>query len=94
MSKFKAFALIAVFSALANFTHSETLRMGTSVNAALFEHAGKPSRGMSQARVEAVYGRPNSRVAAIGDPPIARWEYADFVVFFEYNKVIHAVTKR
>ena len=55
---------------------------------------GRPTRGMTRARVEATYGSPENRVAAVGDPPISRWEYAEFVVFFEYDRVIHAVTKR
>ena len=63
-------------------------------NASRFEHAGKPSRGMTQERVEAKFGQPKSRVAAVGEPPISRWEYEDFVVFFEYDRVVHAVTRR
>jgi len=53
-----------------------------------------PTRGMSQDTVEQKFGIPESREAAVGDPPISRWEYKDFVVFFEYDKVIHAVVKR
>jgi hypothetical protein len=49
---------------------------------------------MSQARVEANFGTPQTRVSPVGDPPITRWEYSNFVVFFEYDKVIHSVTKR
>lgn len=94
MSKFKAFALIAVASAFATFAHAETLQMGASENAARFEQAGKPTRGMTQANVEAAFGSPQSSQDAVGEPPIARWEYANFVVFFEYDRVIHAVTKR
>jgi hypothetical protein len=30
-------------------------------------------------------------VAAVGQPPIARWVYPSFVVYFERNLVIHAV---
>ena len=54
----------------------------------------RPSRGMTQARVESTYGSPISREAPVGDPPITRWEYTDFVVFFEHDRVIHAVAKR
>lgn len=54
----------------------------------------RPTRGMTQARVEAKYGEPVRRVAAVGDPPIARWEYPEMVVYFEYDRVIHAVVKR
>ena len=52
---------------------------------------GRPSRGMSMERVEARFGAPDARRGAVGDPPISRWEYADFVVYFEYDDVIHAV---
>ena len=49
---------------------------------------------MTQTSVEAKYGAPASVKAPVGDPPITRWEYTDFVVYFEYDKVIHAVRKR
>jgi hypothetical protein len=55
---------------------------------------GRPTRGMTQANVEARYGAPASVKAPVGDPPITRWEYTNFVVYFEYDKVIHAVRKR
>lgn len=52
-----------------------------------------PSRGMSMEAVEAAFGTPLEKVPAVGDPPITRWIYADFVVFFEYDKVIHSVAQ-
>lgn len=56
--------------------------------------ADRPSRGMSEQNVEARFGAPAAKVAAVGEPPISRWEYADFVVYFEYDKVIHSVNRR
>ena len=53
--------------------------------------ANRPARGMSMEKVEATYGAPTNRVPAIGQPPITRWEYPTFVVFFENQLVIHAV---
>lgn len=50
-----------------------------------------PTRGASMAQVERQFGVPAERVAAVGQPPISRWVYPDFVVFFEYSHVIHAV---
>ena len=44
-------------------------------------------------KVASTWGQPAARNAAVGDPPISRWEYADFVVYFEYSRVIHAVQK-
>lgn len=51
----------------------------------------RPARGTSMERVENRFGPPTNRVAAVGDPPISRWEYPGFVVYFEYQYVIHAV---
>ena len=52
---------------------------------------GLPSRGTSMTQVEARFGAPTQRVAAVGQPPITRWVYPNFVVFFEYQHVVHAV---
>jgi hypothetical protein len=54
----------------------------------------RPSRGMSMNGVAAKWGSPVAKDAAVGQPPITRWEYSNFVVFFEYDHVLHAVTKR
>jgi len=51
----------------------------------------RPTRGMSMNAVLKHYGEPASRTAAVGEPPITRWTYPNFVVFFEYNIVLHAV---
>ena len=50
-----------------------------------------PSRGTSMTQVEARFGAPSERYAAVGQPPITRWVYPSFVVFFEYSHVVHAV---
>lgn len=51
----------------------------------------RPARGMSMHSVEARYGAPARRLDAVGQPPITRWEYPGFVVYFEHQIVIHAV---
>lgn len=51
----------------------------------------RPNRGMSMDTVEARWGTPKTKRSAVGDPPITRWEYPTFVVYFEYRNVIHAV---
>lgn len=74
--------------------------LGLTGQAAADSHMGdtmtgdRPSRGMSESSVESRFGAPVSKVAPVGDPPISRWEYADFIVYFEYDRVIHAVGKR
>jgi len=54
---------------------------------------GLPPRGTSMAQVEAQFGAPTQRYAAVGQPPITRWVYPTFVVFFEYQHVVHAVAQ-
>ncbi len=53
-----------------------------------------PVRGMSMEQVEAKYGRALEVVPAVGRPPITRWVYDDFTVYFEYLYVIRSVEKQ
>ncbi len=90
---------IAVFTlawllGLSTAAVADTLDLSPAQAREKFEQAGKPTRGMTQERVARDYGEPASRRSPVGDPPISRWEYPDFVVYFEYDKVIHAVAKR
>lgn len=52
-----------------------------------------PTRGQSSSLVLSRFGEPVQRFAARGEPPISRWEYPSFVVFFESGYVIHSVFK-
>jgi hypothetical protein len=50
-----------------------------------------PARGMSMDQVATKFGAPVSKTPAVGKPPISRWEYPGFVVYFEHEHVIHSV---
>jgi hypothetical protein len=50
-----------------------------------------PARGQTMNAVEAKFGTPQTRHAAVGAPPITRWDYAAFSVFFENDRLIDAV---
>ena len=54
--------------------------------------AEKPKRGVTMSQVEAKFGAPVTKHDAVGAPPITRWDYAGFSVFFERDRVIDAVT--
>jgi hypothetical protein len=59
----------------------------------------RPRPGMSMTAVESTYGAPSQRHAAVGgaiaeQPPITRWDYPSFSVYFENDRVIHAVARR
>ena len=50
-----------------------------------------PPRGMTKSRVLARYGKPVSQSGPVGQPPISRWDYPDYRLYFEYDHVLHAV---
>jgi hypothetical protein len=50
-----------------------------------------PARGMTMEQVSTKFGTPVSKVPAVGKPPISRWEYPGFIVYFEADHVIHSV---
>jgi hypothetical protein len=78
-------ALLAIGAA--GLAKAEELKMTPAPEAS----GERPSRGMSMDKVEATYGAPSKRVPSVGEPPISRWEYPGFVVYFEHQLVIHAV---
>jgi len=53
-----------------------------------------PGRGLTMAQVKDKFGSPSQEVAAVGTPPISRWEYPGYVVFFEGDRVLHTVLAR
>jgi len=91
MNKLRTLGLATLLIAFGGAATAETVNMQGASAAA---NDGHPTRGMTQQRVESKFGSPVSVVSPVGDPPITRWVYADFVVFFEYDRVIHAVAKR
>ncbi len=55
--------------------------------------SSRPKAGTSMSRVESTYGAPSERHGAVGEPPITRWDYPGFSVYFEHETVIHAVAR-
>lgn len=63
-----------------------------SADAAVF----KPEKGSSMKSVLREFGAPSRKHAAVGggsrrQPPITRWDYPGFAVFFEHDHVVDAV---
>ena len=55
-----------------------------------------PRRGVTMADVEKQFGQPATRHPTVGggtpaQPPITRWDYKDFAVVFERDRVIDTV---
>ena len=50
-----------------------------------------PGNGLTQAEVRARFGEPAATHAPVGDPPITRWDYDGWSVYFEYDRVLFTV---
>ncbi len=79
-------ALSAATPALA-----ETLSTDIGNPAAAGDH---PNRGSTMATVQGRFGEPVQRHATVGNPPITRWDYPQFSVYFENDRVLHSVLVR
>jgi len=53
-----------------------------------------PSNGMSMDDVRASFGDPSQQQAAVGDPPITRWDYPKWSVYFEHRLVLFTVLQK
>lgn len=70
----------------------------SSQSAAALPASALPPKGMSRAAVSSQFGQPHTRHAPVGggsprQPPITRWDYAGFSVFFEHDHVVDAVER-
>lgn len=84
------FLLALTASLLATVSQADTLAIPLGQQAAT-QQMSLPQRGISTQQVQQLHGEPVIRHAAVGQPPITRWDYAGFSVYFEYNHVIHSV---
>ena len=75
---------------LSGFAGAETIAVDSGI-AVKESDVAMPTRGMTMNQVAAKFGAPVTKVPAVGKPPISRWEYPGFVVYFEADHVIHSV---
>lgn len=91
------FAFIALFTTgllglISPITAAQTISVGQQ--AAQNQNINKPKEGMSKSLVQRMFGKPISISKPVGKPPISRWHYEYFTVYFEGNYVIHSVLNR
>ena len=82
------FAACAAFAAFA--VHAETIVFNDEVMVRE-STVERPRGGMKMEQVERKFGEPTKRHETVGKPPITRWDYPQFSVFFEGDRVIHSV---
>jgi hypothetical protein len=81
---------ISGFSLLASPAGAETIAVENGI-AVKESDVATPGRGMTMDQVATKFGAPVAKTPAVGKPPISRWEYPGFVVYFEHEHVIHSV---
>jgi hypothetical protein len=54
----------------------------------------RPQRGEKMPTVESRFGKPEKISGPVGEPPITRWDYPGYSVFFEYDTVLDTVVHR
>jgi hypothetical protein len=84
--------LAAVPAALlgASPAHAETIVIDDKVTVRASD-IPRPAAGQTMQAVEQRFGAPSERHPAVGTPAITRWDYPAFAVYFEKDRVIHAV---
>lgn len=53
-----------------------------------------PGKGQSMVQVEKKFGTPKEKQQPVGNPPITRWVYPGYTVYFENSHVIHSVVDK
>jgi hypothetical protein len=83
------FTFVAVVPGLAPSTAQADVLLIEEVRQV--ERMDLPVNGLSKADVEARFGVPETKHQPVGDPPITRWDYDSYSVYFEYDLVLFSV---
>lgn len=84
-------AFVVVLGLIAVVAQADTLLIERREAGEAMPH---PARGTLMSAVESTYGPPLHRVDPVGDPPITRWVYERFSVYFEHSHVITTVVNK
>lgn len=89
----KSFIVITTGAMFSPFAAADVLEMPGASSERPQESVAHtvPGRGMTMEQVRNRFGSPQEKVPPVGEPPITRWEYGDFTVYFEHNLVLHSV---
>jgi hypothetical protein len=89
--KIKSGIIVTLLSfSLPSFAEEQIIQVSKQSQAKI----NTPTLGQSMSKIEELFGQPLERSEAIGKPPITKWRYSEFTVYFEHDKVIHSVIHR
>ena len=86
----------SLLMAMAVPVHSDELNMKSVGDEPANSPEGvpRPTAGLSMEQVLQQFGEPQQKLDAVGNPPITRWAYETFIVYFEHKTVIHSVVPK
>lgn len=78
---------------LSPLPQAEEIIIGVAQQASEMAGIERPGNGQSREDVMQQYGPPQEMTDPVGDPPISRWTYPNYSVYFEYDRVLHTVLR-
>ncbi len=72
---------------------AETIALPVASQGDYLDNIERPQRHQTSSTVIEQFGEPLVKHPATGEPPITRWDYKNFGVYFEGDHVIHTVLK-
>ena len=89
----KRILLIGVLVAFSAAAAAGTVKVPVGQQGTALQGVKIPKRGIFMKKVEAEFGEPLAKSTPVGDPPISYWEYKNYFVYFEKNRVLDTVLK-
>ncbi len=83
--------LISSLAFTSTHANAETIKIGLSEQASTNKNINRPKMGMTMDKVVSYFGAPTQKSNPVGTPPIYKWTYTDFTVYFEGEYVINSV---
>lgn len=95
MMKLNRYAMLfCLLTATSGVVQAETVKIPVGQQGADQQDVKEPRRGITMDAVEAEFGAPLARSQPVGEPPITYWEYQQYFVYFEKDRVLDTVLKR
>lgn len=88
-----AFVMLSTIAFTPQSVLAEVVKVPVGSQAEDKKNIPSPTRGSSQTQVKSKLGDPRNVQGPVGEPPITAWEYDHYVVYFEFDKVLHTVYK-
>ncbi len=89
----KLLAVIFTTAIIAQASFAEVIKVPVGAQAANKQHLVLPRNSQTRDSVQDQFGAPEAMNNAVGEPPISSWQYRDYIVYFEYDRVLHSVLK-